>query len=66
MKPAAGPDGGRVEVLRWGGVAVQPGIVTFAKGVTSGYIPLGGLVISGEIRDVLFETGHDHQDMALA
>jgi putrescine aminotransferase len=38
---------------------IQPDIVTFAKGVTSGYIPLGGLVISGEIRDVLFETGHD-------
>ncbi len=28
---------------------VTPDLVTFAKGVTSGYVPLGGVVISGEI-----------------
>jgi adenosylmethionine-8-amino-7-oxononanoate aminotransferase len=31
---------------RWG---LRPDMITFAKGVTSGYLPLGGVVISGEI-----------------
>jgi len=31
---------------RWG---VRPPMITFAKGVTSGYLPLGGVVISGEV-----------------
>jgi adenosylmethionine-8-amino-7-oxononanoate aminotransferase len=31
---------------RWG---IRPDMITFAKGVTSGYLPLGGVVISGEI-----------------
>ena len=34
----------------------QPDIVSFAKGVTSGYIPLGGTVITDEIFDVMSET----------
>ena len=29
--------------------AATPDLITFAKGVTSGYIPLGGIVISDEI-----------------
>jgi len=29
--------------------SVQPDLITFAKGVTSGYVPLGGVVISEEI-----------------
>ncbi len=33
-------------VDRWG---VEPDLITFAKGVNSGYVPLGGVVISGEI-----------------
>lgn len=36
----------------WG---VIPDMMTFAKGVTSGYIPLGGVVISDHIHDVLKE-----------
>ncbi len=31
---------------RWG---IRPAMITFAKGVTSGYLPLGGVVISGEV-----------------
>src|SRR5829696_8185102 len=31
---------------RWG---LRPDMIVFAKGVTSGYLPLGGVVISGEI-----------------
>ncbi len=35
----------------WG---VIPDILSFAKGITSGYLPLGGVVISDAIRDVLY------------
>jgi putrescine---pyruvate transaminase len=31
---------------RWG---IRPDMITFAKGVTSGYLPLGGVIISGDI-----------------
>ncbi len=34
----------------WG---VQPDILSFAKGITSGYLPLGGIQISDEIHDVI-------------
>ncbi|WP_163969739.1 aminotransferase family protein [Oceanobacillus halotolerans] len=34
---------------------VLPDLITFAKGVTSGYIPLGGVVVSDAIHDVLKE-----------
>ena len=33
--------------------SVSPDLITFAKGVTSGYIPLGGVVVSDEIWDEL-------------
>ncbi len=32
---------------------VQPDLMTFAKGVTSGYQPMGGVIVSREICDVL-------------
>ncbi|MBS1843636.1 MAG: aspartate aminotransferase family protein [Actinobacteria bacterium] len=35
-------------VERWD---VQPDMIVFAKGVTSGYLPLGGLVVSGRIAE---------------
>lgn len=47
---------------RWFGLQhwnVEPDIVQFAKGITSGYIPLGGIGVSGRIKDVL-----DHADPA--
>lgn len=34
---------------------IVPDLYTFAKGVTSGYIPLGGVVVSDEIHNVLKE-----------
>jgi putrescine---pyruvate transaminase len=36
----------------WFGIerfGVRPDMITFAKGVTSGYLPLGGVVVSGEV-----------------
>lgn len=38
---------------RWG---VQPDIMSFAKGVTSGYLPLGGIQISDAIREVIMSA----------
>lgn len=36
---------------------VRPDMITFAKGVTSGYIPLGGVVVSGKIADPYYTQG---------
>lgn len=36
---------------RWG---VVPDIIVFAKGVTSGYLPLGGMIVAGEIAEQLW------------
>jgi putrescine---pyruvate transaminase len=33
---------------RW---AVQPDMIVFAKGVTSGYLPLGGVIVSGHVAE---------------
>jgi adenosylmethionine-8-amino-7-oxononanoate aminotransferase len=44
---------------RWFGLeryGVQPDIAQFAKGITSGYIPLGGIGVSDEIRDAIDEV----------
>jgi taurine---2-oxoglutarate transaminase len=41
---------------KWFGVdnhGVQPDIITFAKGVTAGYLPLGGMIVSAAISDRL-------------
>jgi adenosylmethionine-8-amino-7-oxononanoate aminotransferase len=38
---------------RWG---VQPDIMSFAKGITSGYLPLGGIQISDNIREVIMSA----------
>lgn len=32
---------------------VEPDILVFAKGITSGYLPLGGIMISDDIREVM-------------
>jgi putrescine aminotransferase len=38
---------------------VEPDLVTFAKGVTSGYLPLGGVVVSGRVAEPFWEEpGH--------
>jgi putrescine---pyruvate transaminase len=38
---------------RWG---VEPDIMSFAKGITSGYMPLGGIQISDKIREVIMNA----------
>jgi putrescine---pyruvate transaminase len=37
---------------RWN---VKPDLVVFAKGVTSGYLPLGGVVVSGQVAEPFWE-----------
>ena len=37
---------------------IQPDIVISAKGITSGYIPLGACIYSDRIAEVVHETGH--------
>jgi adenosylmethionine-8-amino-7-oxononanoate aminotransferase len=37
---------------------LDPDIITFAKGVTSGYFPLGGAMISGALLEELRRTNH--------
>jgi putrescine---pyruvate transaminase len=36
---------------------VSPDVITFAKGVTSGYVPLGGAIVSDELWDELRDPG---------
>ena len=38
-------------------MGVKPDLMTFAKGVTSGYIPLGGVLVGDRIANVLIEQG---------
>jgi adenosylmethionine-8-amino-7-oxononanoate aminotransferase len=42
-------------IERW--PEVKPDMITFAKGVSSGYIPLGGVVVSGEVAAPYWEQG---------
>ena len=39
-------------IERW--PEVRPDMITFAKGVTSGYLPLGGVVVSGDVAAPFF------------
>lgn len=46
----------------WFGCETQgfrPDLMTFAKGVTSGYIPLGGVMVGDRVAKVLIEQGGD-------
>jgi putrescine aminotransferase len=36
---------------------VKPDLMTFAKGVTSGYLPLGGVMVGDRVSDVLVDRG---------
>jgi putrescine---pyruvate transaminase len=40
-------------IERWG---IEPDMITFAKGVTSGYLPLGGVIVSDQIAEPFWET----------
>jgi putrescine aminotransferase len=37
----------------------QPDLIAFAKGVTSGYVPLGGVLVGGRVAHMLVEKGGD-------
>lgn len=37
----------------------EPDLITFAKGVTSGYVPLGGVLVGDRVADVLIARGGD-------
>ena len=43
--------------------SINPDIMQFAKGVTSGYIPLGGMQVTDEIRDVILNAPADQSWM---
>ncbi|MBG6220787.1 MULTISPECIES: aspartate aminotransferase family protein [unclassified Janthinobacterium] len=45
---------------RWFGselFGIKPDLITFAKGVTSGYVPLGGVLVGDRVAKVLIEQG---------
>ncbi|MFO8128253.1 aspartate aminotransferase family protein [Yoonia sp.] len=41
-------------------VGIAPDIMTVAKGLSSGYIPIGGSIVSDEVAEVLRETEFNH------
>jgi adenosylmethionine-8-amino-7-oxononanoate aminotransferase len=45
---------------------VQPDLMSFAKGVTSGYLPLGGVIVSKAIHDVILDAPADEKFMHAA
>jgi len=47
----------------WG---VEPDIVSFAKGVTSGYLPLGGNILSKKVHDAILSAPLDRRYMHAA
>jgi adenosylmethionine-8-amino-7-oxononanoate aminotransferase len=47
----------------WG---VQPDLMSFAKGVTSGYLPLGGVIVSKHMHDVILDAPADEKFMHAA
>ena len=49
---------------RWFGcetMGFKPDLMTFAKGVTSGYIPLGGVMVGDRVAKVLIEQGGEFE-----
>ncbi|HSB82513.1 MAG TPA: aspartate aminotransferase family protein [Candidatus Methylomirabilis sp.] len=48
-----GRTGSWFALTRWG---VQPDILSFAKGITSGYLPLGGIMVSRPILDAMLSA----------
>jgi len=47
-------------LTHWG---VQPDIMAFAKGVTSGYLPLGGIMVSREIKEAMDSVPYENRWM---
>ncbi len=40
-------------------MGIKPDLMTFAKGVTSGYLPLGGVMVGDRVANVLIDKGGD-------
>lgn len=40
-------------------MGMRPDLITFAKGVTSGYVPLGGVLVGERVAEALVERGGD-------
>jgi putrescine aminotransferase len=40
-------------------MGIKPDLITFAKGVTSGYVPLGGVLVGDRVASVLIDKGSD-------
>jgi len=40
-------------------MGIKPDLITFAKGVTSGYVPLGGVLVGDRVAKVLADKGGD-------
>ncbi len=41
-------------------VGIKPDVITIAKGLSSGYIPIGGSIVSDKVADVLRDTEFNH------
>jgi len=41
------------------GLGMRPDLISFAKGVTSGYVPLGGVLVGDRVAQTLVERGGD-------
>jgi adenosylmethionine-8-amino-7-oxononanoate aminotransferase len=55
-----GRTGSWFALTRWG---IEPDIMAFAKGVTSGYLPLGGIMVSNKIRDAVLSARYEDRWM---
>ncbi|WP_297910737.1 aminotransferase [Thiomonas sp.] len=42
-------------------IDIQPDLITFAKGVTSGYLPLGGVLVGRRVGDALASSGGEFE-----
>ena len=42
-------------------MGTRPDLMTFAKGVTSGYVPLGGVLVGERVANALIEAGTDFE-----
>src|ERR1700730_17906497 len=61
--PGLGRTGRRSALGHWG---VEPDLVSFAKGVTSGYLPLGGVIASKRVHDAIESAPADRKFMHAA
>ena len=39
---------------------IEPDLMSIAKGISSGYLPIGGVMVSDKVADVIYEAGEFH------